>query len=63
MKLSKKRRAEILKERFPEFYKLSQEMTEACQAIIDEYQDKIDKLEDIQEAQSDLQDMKDNLEL
>lgn len=58
MKLSKSKRAEILQKRFPEFFKLSQEMTEACQAILDELQDKMDMLEDIQEKQDEVESMK-----
>jgi hypothetical protein len=58
MKLSKSKRSEILQKRFPEFFRLSQEMKEACQAVLDELEDRMEQIEDIQEKQDEVEAMK-----
>ena len=63
VKLSKKRKAEILQERFPEFYKLSRELNDALDCLMDDMQEKIDKMEDIESLQEELEDKKSQLDL
>ena len=62
-KLSKKRKAEILQERFPEFKKLSDQMNEALDVVIDELNEKLEKMEDIQEKMGEVEDMKNELSI
>ena len=57
-KISKQKRKDILQERFPEFFKLSQEFGEAICAVIDEMQEQLDKLEEIESLQEELEDRK-----
>ena len=62
-KLSKKRKAEILHERFPEFKKLSDEMNEALYVVINELEEKIDKMEEIRDKMEEIDDMKTELSI
>lgn len=63
MKLSKKQKAEILQQRFPEFYRLSKELKIACDAIISELEDNIEKVEEIQQKQEELEELKTELNI
>ena len=63
MKLSKAKKAEILEQRFPEFYKLSKELTLALDVVMMELQEKLDKIEEIEDLQDDLEERKAQLEM
>ena len=62
-KISKKKREEILLDRFPEFKKLCDEMKTSLQVIYDELEEKLEQIEDIQYKIDDLEEAKLNLNL
>ena len=62
-KISKKKREEILLNRFPEFKKLCDEMKASLQVIYDELEEKLEQIEDIQYKIDDLEEAKLNLNL
>lgn len=53
-KLSKKKRITILKEKFPELYKLVNELGEAIEAVTTEIQDKLDNIYSIEDQLEEL---------
>jgi len=57
-KLSKKRKVEILQEKFPEFYKLSKEFSEAIDAVYMELEEKMEKMEELDQLQEEIEDKK-----
>ena len=56
--ISKKRRVEILQEKFPEFFKLSEELSLSLQSVLDDLEEKIEQIEEIQEKQEELEELK-----
>jgi hypothetical protein len=62
-KMSKAVKKAILEQKFPEFFRLSQELGEACDAIIMELQEKLDKIEEVQDMKQELEDAKEDLDL
>jgi len=63
MKLTKAKKVEILEERFPEFYKLSQELNGALEVVKMELEEKLEQLEEIESLQDELEDKKTRLEM
>ena len=61
-KLSKKQRDIILMERFPEFYKLSNEFDMALDAMLESLWEKTTKIEDIQEQLEEMRTAKAKLD-
>lgn len=61
--MSKKKRTEILQERFPEFFKLSNEMNDALDAMIFELEEKLEKIEDIKYKLEEIEEEKAGLDL
>ena len=62
-KLSKAKKADVLEKRFPEFYRLSKELSEALECVKMELEDKMEQIEEIESLQEELEDKKSQLEL
>lgn len=61
--ISKKRKAEILQERFPEFYELSQQLGCALDVLYDDLEEKLDKIQDIKDKLEEVEQEKMELDL
>lgn len=62
-KISKKKRQEILEDKFPEFKRQLDDLQQTIDAVITELQEKLDKLNEISELSDELEHRKTELEL
>lgn len=62
-KMSKAKREETLKKKFPVFYEQVQDLKYTIGAMIDELEDRIEQMEDLQEKIDDVEQMKSDMNI
>lgn len=63
MGMSKKNREVILQKRFPNFFKLSQELSLSLDVVIMELEEKLEQIERVKDLQEELEQAKDEIDL